>query len=789
MIVPFFIEAQAAGEVLVFMHSEDAVYRVRAPDLLEQLREWMDERELALIASKSREFKGVPTLRAQDLSDAGLVGGLDEQALELRLSVPPALRKTNLVYIGGRGIPPHVEDALPPSPVSAFMNTRVGQDFITGQGAPAQDGRQPLRVDLDGAINVKNWVLENISSFTAEQPHGFSRGDIRIVHDEPRPMIRFAAGDLAYPVSTYQRFRPMAGITAASNFSLQPYRVTVPTGTSDIFLKRPSRVVVYVNGAQTQVLHLPAGRHDLRNLALANGVNFIRLEITDDVGHTEIVTFPWVSNAELLARHLHQFAYSVGVPSTQVDNHREYDRSMPTVSLFHRYGLSDASTIGANFQGDHLQRVAGLEWLQSTTLGTFGVEPALSYGKSAGSSALPGYAVRFRYLYTDYLGPRETQRNLELGADYRGNEFTLLGDTGPSTLARYVFSGSYSQSLVPALSARVGGVYELNRETQPGIVNSRTISTSLVYSFASGMQASATLTQRITPLDQKENSAFLLLTWMIPGTNNYFNASHDTGRRASRAEWRYNSPQLVGGYNPSLSFERAPDANRLNASLDYTGNRGIVSVIHDRLTNWSGTGGQTTSLRAGFGIAFAGGRFALGRPITNSFTLIAPTEHLRGQTIDVNPNAAEYHEARADWLGPGLLPSIRPYQYYNLYLDPSRLEPGFELGQENYVLSPTYKSGTLIRAGTGATIMLDGVLTDAKDKPLSLVSGEARRLGGAPNEKPVFLFTNRKGRFRLEGFHPGTYELKLFDDSHKPVVFTIPERAAGIYPIGRLRLE
>ena len=272
---------------------------------------------------------------------------------------------------------------------------------------------------------------------------------------------------------------------------------------------------------------------------------------------------------------------------------------------------------------------------------------------------------------------------------------------------------------------------------------------------------------------------------MVPQTNHFLTASEDTARQAQRLEWHYNSPQLVGGYSAGASFERAPNANKADANLDYTGNRGTIGGTHNLTTNYTGSIQETTTLHGGASLAFAGGRFAVGRPITDAFAIVAVAERLGGQTLDVNPNSNEYYDARADWFGPGLVSNIRSYQYYHLYLDPSQLPPGLELGEENYSLLPTYKSGVLIRAGTDAAIMLAGILRDPLGKPIGLESGEAR-LKGDTTSAPLILFTNRKGKFRVEGFKPGNYVLHFFSEKWAPIEIRIPDKAVGVYDMGSL---
>lgn len=775
------IDGRPVGDVLLLPGAAPRDFRVQADALLDLLRPRLSDEGLAELEARSETFDDKRVLTAEALRASGLAPVFDETALELRLSIPVARSRANVVFLGYRGTAPDVPESLPPSRFSGFVNARASQD-MNFNFDPSINGRQPLRSDLDGALNYGDWVFEGAGSYAEKTANDWTRGDLRVVRDFPNAMTRVAAGDLSYPVSTYQRFRAMGGVTVASNFSLQPYRITIPMSNTEIYLKTPSRVVVFVNGARLQTLDLPAGRHDLRNLSLGNGINDIRLEITDQLGRTESVYLPWVSDSDQLAHGIHQFAYSAGFPSFQQGSTKKYDTHLPTGSFFHRYGFTNQATAGAFYQGDKRQFVTGLEALYATLWGTFGLEPALS---RLSGNKLNG-AARFRYSLTDYRGPDRTQRNLALGAEYRQAGFAPLDDfTGSSATQAYDLNATYGQTLFWNVSGRVTFSYQFNRETRASLYDSYASSLSLIRGFDNGLQLTVTGTDRRNITGLKERGVFALVSWSIPETNHYITASTDTMRDMSRLDWRYSSARLVGGVSAQAGVERSPGLTRGDSTIEYTGNRGTVDLVNSTSANQATRTTHTTSLRMGTALVFAGGKLAVGRPITDSFAIVAPIRNLKGQTIDVNPNSFEYYDARADWLGPGVVTNMRPYQYFQLYFDPSKLDPGFELDQENHYLKPTYKSGTLVRVGTESRLMLSGTLRDARGKPIELEAGEARHLDDTAF-KAITLFTNRKGKFKMTGFKPGRYVLKLFNDRYRSLTFEIPANSRGVYDIGSL---
>lgn len=330
----------------------------------------------AWIKSRLRADVQEQLMRHRSIPADGLAPlGLSYDAEMARLVVRPAgeFMQRQDIAIRGHALAPG-EEVVMPAAISGFANFRLGQDIVTEGGggtAPGRDGRQPLRIDTDGAINIRNWVLEGRADYLEDASHSLARRDVRLVRDLPDKMVRLAAGDLSYPVTGFQSYQPMLGVSVARNFSLQPYRVTVPTGETSFTLDSPARVDVLVNGQRARTLRLDPGSYDISDFPVADGGNEVTLEITDAAGRVERKTFSLFSDQQLLQKGLHEFAYNAGIRSETVDRKLEYDAAAPGVSLFHRYGFSDTVTGGLSAQGDRDTRQAALSGLMVTKAGTF----------------------------------------------------------------------------------------------------------------------------------------------------------------------------------------------------------------------------------------------------------------------------------------------------------------------------------------------------------------------------------------------------------------------------------
>ena len=776
IIVPLIVEGQYRDEIQVVLSTNREDLKLQAAPLLRQMQSLVRSELLRRIEATA-DAQG--NLRLQALQELGLDAVFDEEKVEVRMGVPAELRRASETQFSGRTAPRGAESALSPSAFSAFVNLRTGFDYVERSASGLNEGRQPFRGDMEGAVNLHNWVAEGSASYTEDASIPWRRNDARLVYDDPPRMLRYSLGDLSYPTAGFQNFQPLLGLSLARNFSLQPYRVTEPLGQTSFFLKSPAKVEVLVNGQPVQTLQLPAGPHNLRNFMFASGANDVTLRITDDVGRIEIIQLSFFFDSLLLAQGEQEFAYSVGLPSRLEENGRRYEARFPGFSAFHRIGLTDRLTAGLNLQGDGDQQMLGANAVWATRFGTFQPDMALSRVKGTGWD----YAARLGYRYYD--ASTAWGRGFTAAVQYRGRAFASLGNLDPNNAVAWDFSARYSQRLPWQMNAGIGGTYQILRGGQR---NSSGANLFLGKHFGRTAFLDLTLDRRELNTGQIEHRAFLSLTFLFPEGRQTARFSHDTFTETSRADWQYTASHPVGGLDANLGAQRRPDDYNAYGGLRYDGYRAEASLSHDVATPTSGSENfdSRTSVRLGTALVYADGQFALSRPVHDSFAIVVPNPEFTGQKIGVDPVRDSY-AARVDRLGPAVLPDLNSYLVRNVTIDAPDLPPGYELGPGVQTVRPTYKSGTVIRVGTGATVLLGGVLETAAGAPVSLQAGEIVSLS-EPQIPPVEVFTNRRGKFSVEGLKPGAYELHLFAAPTPTVRFEIPKGTAGLYDIGKLRL-
>ncbi len=681
----------------------------------------------------------------------------------------------------------------PPSDVSAYMNFFAAQDYVDS-GLPSQDeGRQPFRMSMDGALNMKSWVLENSSDYIENDPaNPFQRGDTRLVHDFPDDMVRTAVGDLSYPVEGFQSFQPMLGLTVARNFDLQPYRVSEPTGQTSFFLNSPSKVDIYVNDRKVQTLQLNSGPYNITDFPVVNGSNNVKLVITDATGRVEVRNVDIVSDNNLLAAGLHKFAYNIGFTSATVNRERQYDFGQPVLSVFHRYGLTDSLTLGANAQADQKQQMGGSDVTVGTKWGILRADFAGSHVQDGGE----GVAWQTQYQIVDqgrtlddgtFIGTK----NFTLLADYRSEHFAPLGLLLPQNTSAYDLTARYSYQWSQTVNLGIGGGYDIGRDGQGNDWNA---TASFDKQLAGGFHVNLNVGKQ-----QSEGyGMFVNLTWTPSDSRNSVNASYDSFSNTARTEWNYAQEGRADSMSASAGVVRTPDRYDGTGDVTYYGERGEATLDHDIVTPFSNTNGSSnmlesrSELRLASAMVFGGGHVALSRPVSNSFAIFAPDPSIEDYPIGVNPQGRHAdedrtYEASTGTFGPAVLPDLTPYLYRTVRVDASKLPPGYDAGPGTYTFYPAYRSGTFVRLGSDTNVLLDGILQYKDGKPVALQAGSIS-LAGQPDDAPETFFTNRAGRFRIEKLKPGQYVMQLYSFPGVALPVTIQEGAAGPTQAGLLTL-
>ncbi|HEY9172063.1 MAG TPA: fimbria/pilus outer membrane usher protein [Verrucomicrobiae bacterium] len=715
------------------------------------------ERVLASSQFAKLPDPGTPWVTPAQLEAAGLRVRFDFENLALHLTVPPEQRRTETLDLFGTPMVQANRTVLP-NDFSAYMNVRGGVDYAESSRGAAEGFSDP-RVALENAFNLRGWVLENETLINPAPEKTWDKRDTRLIWDLPERRWRWTLGDLNHPVTGFQSFLPMAGLSLHREDSLQPYRVTSPLGQSSFHLKEDSKVEILVNGHTVQTLQLRAGPHQIRNFPLTGGANHVILRITDPVGRVEYVNATFFYDPGLLKGGESEFNYAAGLPSRPDADDPIYDyQSEPAASAYHRWGLTDALTVGVNGQATQHGQQAGAEVVLNTAAGVLDFDSAFTHNRAVGS----GHAERLQYRY---YAPREsvfTDAVLSLAVRHASSDFVPPDpfSTAVSLGETWDFQARYSQRLGEYFSAGLGYSEQLLR----GDTSLRTCSLTVSHRWRR-CNTDVTLQRSDGPARSGEWAAFFsLIINLGRGTTAY--SSHDTSTHATRAEVQYSPPNHMESFSGALGVQTVSGEQDFYGNARYFGRRAEILLSQDSQT----TGENRTSLRWGTAVVYAGGQFGLSRPVLDSFAIFDSAGSLGEEGgVGVQPQGGRY-AAREDWLGPAVLPELTAYYNTPVMIEPRRPEADFDPQDGDLLLKPIYRSGTHVRIGRPASANVTVTLVWADGKPAALQSGTLTAPDGATTE----FITNREGLAYLHGLRADNYRGTLDRHPNTPFTLAIP---------------
>lgn len=766
MSLPLIREERVHGDTLVDLYPGGEIRFDRA-SLLERLTPF-------ILDSARGEFAGRlgegDSLSIEQVAQAGIVLRYDANLLEIYVEQIDA-GYAPVVTLGNGARPEDTPVTLQPEAFSAYLNV-VG-DF---RYSTDQETQEPSAL-LNGAIRYRGVVFEFDGGYGgAADAGGFYRQSARFVYDQPESLRRWTAGDVQINSLGIMGGVLLGGVGVEKgrrNF----FNSDVLTSISQqqILLERDATVEILVDGQAVETLQLAAGPYDLGQLrAEYNGRN-AQLFITDFTGRRQLTDFDTYFQQIDLSEGESEYSVGLGVLPRGFGTQRDYDGE-PAFSAYYRRGITSRLALGGSLQLTETIQVAGAELVAAPRLvpGRFEFSGALSTGeRGSGFAARGAYAVQF-----GEFGDRQ----VTLSADYRNDKFTTLIDElslpGAETLN---VNANYSQSLGEN-TYLVAGASIFQRT---GFEESHT-----AYIDLSHRTPRFRVTAGVEYSSGQQDGYGVRVALSVPlGRTTRADAGYNSRREEVRAYMSRSYDEQVGAWGYDLGVRHAPTNASVDASGTYVGNRVLARAAASSSGSGFGQVGdrQQASLQLGTSIAFAGGDFAVGRPIQDSFVIASPHRAVAETRVVVGRSInAERYDAVSGALGPALGGRLMSYSRQNLFYDLTGGGGGADIGSGLESVEPPYRSGYRLVVGSEATVTAVGYLNLGNGRA-ELVSGTISSRDHTDFETQPF-FTNSAGRFAIVGLKPGaTYEVRLFE-SGLTYTFSVPEDGDSLLQMGEILL-
>lgn len=642
-------------------------------------------------------------------------------AEEVSATEPPTLS-----LVGGEPSPVLVSDES-----SGYLNLRAAQSYLYGESLSSQT-RQPVLGRLDFVHRAWGVTFESGATFEESGLAPWSRQDTRLVYDDPTNLVRYTLGDLNLGSRGFQKTPMMAGLNVRREFSIRPEKTASKVSDTEIWIKRPSLVEIWIDNSLFSQLRLPAGRFNLREYPVLLGQNHVRLKIRDELGVEEIFEFDLLFGPSLLDLNESEWSYAVGLPWRDSNGDRAYNSSAGLVSLHHRWGWDESLTVGINFQNWLYRSLSGGEIAYGTDWGIFSTDVAASK-----VSDVVGISGRLRWTSLDRFAGWDPSTRMILTYERRSDVFfadVLASPLSPDFSSR--IDAQVSRRLWGWVVGSVGGSYETAFE---GLIDRRTQRAQLVIPMNSRWHwdLSFTRSQQDIVVDER---GLITLTWNDDPGHFSVSALHDSASHSGALIFSRENTAPTEDWRARVGLTKDPSGDSVDAGAEWLGRRGSL-----RWDQWSQRGFGTTTQRSSLigetALAWVGSEFSLSPVIQDSFAL-----------------SDEGVESRLSSNGIS------------------------RVGTAGTLVRPAYRGGVRVPSEKAAPALVRGRLLNEQGIPLHLVSGQIFAQDGRLLSDD--FFTNRLGVFLIENLPAGQYRLRVPEAGDFELI--VPSSTGEVLQLGDL---
>lgn len=295
-------------------------------------------------------WEGRTTISLNDLKREGVQWSFDQETVALKMNVPAHFLTTTTDINANTNI--------------LSQPNAYGKGVVWSYDAFARHDQSGLSGGVwnDGRIFFDNntFFQANATTFFNQRTTSTVRLDSTWQWNNPNNMISVKLGDSITVGPDWTRAVRFGGVWIGRDFSLQPYRTTIPLASYVGEATLPSKVDVFVDGVLQSQKEIQPGQFQINNIVPSTGAGLAVAQVTDITGRIQTISIPLYGSGVLLQKGLWDGGMGVGYVRRQYGvQSSNYDRD-PMVSVSLRYGLSDYFTPDSHWEGSTNGRMWGV---------------------------------------------------------------------------------------------------------------------------------------------------------------------------------------------------------------------------------------------------------------------------------------------------------------------------------------------------------------------------------------------------------------------------------------------
>lgn len=567
----------------------------------------------------------------------------------------------------------------------------------------------------------------------------------------PQHSLALTIGDTFTGYTSWSRATRIGGISLGTDFLQQPYRITTPLPQFFGEATAPSSVDLYIDGVRQYNGHVPAGPFQLTAIPGIDQAGQAQVVLTDALGRTSTVTFPFYAARQLLRQGIDDWSIDVGkVREGYGTSSFSYGSALVGSGTW-RHGATDQLTLETHAEGGDARTTLGVGAVWNP-FGASILNGSFSGSRGGGMQYGLGYTWMGKFMNVAIDSLRSNGSYRDVASSYgspppRISERALVG----FTVRESNFGVNYVRLRYPGEPvSRYGGLFA-TRNLGHGI----SVNLSYNQNLDNGKDRSLFLGATIA-LDDG-------ITWSLSGQkdHNQTFVTADVSRPINGD----------GGFGWHVQGRSGEYGGGL-AEAGWLGDRGQLTVGANNMG--PSTFGYADATGA---LVWMGGHVYTSRHIDDAFALVSTDG-----TPDVPVLLENRHIGETDSRGTLLVARLNAWQDNRLGIDPLDLPADARIQRVDAVVAPSDRSGVLVRFPVKYVKAATLLLVDEAGKPLPVGGRVDTGDGGEP------AMVGFDGIVYLDRLKAGDTTLHVQPAKGAPcsVTFTYPDKAVELPQLGPL---